>query len=152
MYKISMVSLGCPKNQVDAEMMLYSLKQAGFEICSEEANADAIIVNTCGFIEEAKAEAIENILEAAKYKQDGNCKALIVTGCLAERYKDDVTEEIPEVDVCVGIGSNGKIADIVKNAIEGKKQNRYGEKKDLDLNGKRILGGYPFSTYLKVAD
>ena len=152
MYKISMVSLGCPKNQVDAEMMLYSLKQAGFEICSEEANADAIIVNTCGFIEEAKAEAIENILEAAKYKQDGNCKALIVTGCLAERYKDDVTEEIPEVDVCVGIGSNGKIADIVKSAIEGKKQNRYGEKKDLDLNGKRILGGYPFSTYLKVAD
>ena len=152
MYKISMVSLGCPKNQVDAEMMLYSLKQAGFEICSEEANADAIIVNTCGFIEEAKAEAIENILEAAKYKQDGNCKALIVTGCLAERYKDDVTEEIPEVDVCVGIGSNGKIADIVKNAIEGKKQNLYGEKKDLDLNGKRILGGYPFSTYLKVAD
>ena len=152
MYKISMVSLGCPKNQVDAEMMLYSLKQAGFEICSKEANADAIIVNTCGFIEEAKAEAIENILEAAKYKQDGNCKALIVTGCLAERYKDDVTEEIPEVDVCVGIGSNGKIADIVKNAIEGKKQNLYGEKKDLDLNGKRILGGYPFSTYLKVAD
>ena len=152
MYKISMVSLGCPKNQVDAEMMLYSLKQAGFEICSEEANADAIIVNTCGFIEEAKAEAIENILEAAKYKQGGNCKALIVTGCLAERYKDDVTEEIPEVDVCVGIGSNGKIADIVKNAIEGKKQNLYGEKKDLDLNGKRILGGYPFSTYLKVAD
>ncbi|MEE1244535.1 MAG: 30S ribosomal protein S12 methylthiotransferase RimO [Acutalibacteraceae bacterium] len=152
MYKISMVSLGCPKNQVDAEMMLYSLKQAGFEICSEEANADAIIVNTCGFIEEAKAEAIENILEAAKYKQGGNCKALIVTGCLAERYKDDVTEEIPEVDVCVGIGSNGKIADIVKSAIEGKKQNRYGEKKDLDLNGKRILGGYPFSTYLKVAD
>ena len=152
MYKISMVSLGCPKNQVDAEMMLYSLKQAGFEICSEEANADAIIVNTCGFIEEAKAEAIENILEAAKYKQDGNCKALIVTGCLAERYKDDVTEEIPEVDVCVGIGSNDKIADIVKSAIEGKKQNRYGEKKDLDLNGKRILGGYPFSTYLKVAD
>ena len=152
MYIISMVSLGCPKNQVDAEMMLFSLKQAGFEICSEEANADAIIVNTCGFIEEAKAEAIENILEAAKYKQGGNCKALIVTGCLAERYKDDVTEEIPEVDVCVGIGSNGKIADIVKNAIEGKKQNRYGEKKDLDLNGKRILGGYPFSTYLKVAD
>lgn len=152
MYKISMVSLGCPKNQVDAEMMLYSLKQAGFEICSEEANADAIIVNTCGFIEEAKAEAIENILEAAKYKQDGNCKALIVTGCLAERYKDDVTEEIPEVDVCVGIGSNGRIADIVKSAIEGKKQNCYGEKKDLDLNGKRILGGYPFSTYLKVAD
>ena len=152
MYKIGMVSLGCPKNQVDAEMMLYSLKQAGFEISSEESQADAIIINTCGFIEDAKAEAIENILEAARYKSEGNCKALIVTGCLAERYKDDVTAEIPEVDVCVGIGSNGNIAEIVKNAIEGKKQNYYGAKEDLDLNGKRILGGYPFTTYLKVAD
>ena len=152
MYKIGMVSLGCPKNQVDAEMMLYSLKQAGFEISPEESQADAIIINTCGFIEDAKAEAIENILEAARYKSEGNCKALIVTGCLAERYKDDVTAEIPEVDVCVGIGSNGNIAEIVKNAIEGKKQNYYGAKEDLDLNGKRILGGYPFTTYLKVAD
>lgn len=152
MYKISMVSLGCPKNQVDAEMMLYSLKQAGFEISPEEASSDAIIINTCGFIEDAKAEAIENILEAARYKSEGKCKALIVTGCLAERYKDDVTEEIPEVDVCVGIGANGNIAEIVKNAIEGKKENYYGEKTGLDLNGKRILGGYPFSTYLKVAD
>ena len=152
MYKVSMVSLGCPKNQVDAEMMLSSLKKAGFELSNEEAQADAIIINTCGFIEPAKAEAIENILEAAQYKTDGNCKALIVTGCLAERYRDDVTEEIPEVDVCVGIGSNSKIAEIVKNAIEGKKENCYGEKTDLDLNGDRILGGYPFSTYLKIAD
>lgn len=152
MYKVSMVSLGCPKNQVDAEQMLYSLQQAGFELSSEEAQADAIIINTCGFIEDAKAEAIENILEAARYKAEGNCKALIVTGCLAERYKDDVTEEIPEVDVCVGIGSNGNIADIVKNAIEGNFKNYYGEKTDLDLNGKRILGGYPFTAYLKVAD
>ncbi len=152
MYKVSMVSLGCPKNQVDAEMMLYSLKQAGFELSPEEAQADAIIINTCGFIEDAKAEAIENILEAARYKDEGNLKALIVTGCLAERYKDDVTEEIPEVDVCVGIGSNGKIAEIVKNAIEGNCKNSFGDKCDLDLNGKRILGGMPFTAYLKVAD
>ena len=152
MYKVSMVSLGCPKNQVDAEMMLSSLKNAGFEISTEEAQADAIIINTCGFIEAAKAEAIENILEAAEYKKDGNCKALIVTGCLAERYKDDVTEEIPEVDVCVGLGSNSKIAEIVKKAIEGEKVNSYGEKTDLELSGERILGGYPFSTYLKIAD
>ena len=152
MYKVSMVSLGCPKNQVDAEMMLSTLKNAGFELCPEEAQADAIIINTCGFIETAKAEAIENILEAAQYKTDGNCKALIVTGCLAERYRDDVTEEIPEVDVCVGIGANSQIAEIVKNAIEGNGENRYGEKTDLDLNGDRILGGYPFSAYLKVAD
>ena len=152
MYKVCMVSLGCPKNQVDAEMMLKLLSDGGLEITSAEADADAIIINTCGFIESAKAEAIENILEASEYKKDGSCKALIVTGCLAERYKDDVTEEIPEVDVCVGIGSNSKIAEIVINAIEGKRENSYGDKADLNLNGERILGGYPFSTYLKVAD
>ena len=152
MYKVCMVSLGCPKNQVDAEMMLKLLSDGGLEITSAEADADAIIINTCGFIESAKAEAIENILEAAEYKKDGSCKALIVTGCLAERYKDDVTEEIPEVDVCVGIGSNSKIAEIVINAIKDKRENSYGDKADLNLNGERILGGYPFSTYLKVAD
>lgn len=152
MYKVSMVSLGCPKNQVDAEQMLYTLKNAGFKLTPAEAEADAIIINTCGFIESAKAEAIENILEAAKYKTDGKLKALIVTGCLAERYQNDVTEEIPEVDACVGIGSNGKIAEIVKNAIEGKAENSFGAKTDLDLNTKRILGGVPYSAYLKVAD
>ena len=83
MYKISMVSLGCPKNQVDAEMMLASLKNGGYEIAAEETEADAIIINTCGFIEDAKKEAIENILEAARYKKTGKCRALIVTGCLA---------------------------------------------------------------------
>lgn len=152
MYKISMVSLGCPKNQVDAEMMLYSLKEAGFEIGVTEAEADAIIINTCGFIEDAKSEAIENILEAAQYKKDGKCKAVIVTGCLAERYRDDVTAEIPEADVCVGIGSNSNIAQIVKNAIEGKAENTYGEKSALNLDGKRILGGMPFTAYLKIGD
>ena len=152
MYKVCMVSLGCPKNQVDAEMMLSLLEKGGLEICSAEAEADAIIVNTCGFIEPAKAEAIENILEASQYKKEGRCKALIVTGCLAERYRDDVTEEIPETDVCVGIGANKDIAEIVINAIEGKKQNRYGAKEELDLNGDRILGGPPYTAYLKIAD
>ena len=152
MYKISMVSLGCPKNQVDAEMMLYSLKQAGYQIGVPEAEADAIIINTCGFIESAKQEAIENILEAAQYKTDGNLKALIVTGCLAERYRDDVTEEIPEVDVCVGIGANSNIAEIVKAAIEGNCKNQYGEKDALDLNAERILGGPSYTAYLKIGD
>lgn len=152
MIKVSMVSLGCPKNQVDAEQMLYTLKSAGFDITVSEAEADAIIVNTCGFIESAKAEAIENILEAARYKKEGKCKAVIVTGCLAERYKDDITEEIPEVDVCVGVGSNGDIAEIVKSAVEGKRENRYGEKYELNLNAKRILGGPYYTAYLKIAD
>lgn len=152
MAKVSMVSLGCPKNQVDAEMMLHLLKEAGFELSSEEAKADAIIINTCGFIEEAKKEAIENILEAARYKTEGNCKAIIVTGCLAERYKDDVTEEIPEVDVCIGIGKNKDIAEIVKNALNGKFGNAFGQKYELNLNTPRILGGVPYSTYLKISD
>lgn len=152
MIKVSMVSLGCPKNQVDAEQMLYTLKSAGYDITVSEADADAIIVNTCGFIESAKAEAIENILEAARYKKEGKCKAVIVTGCLAERYKDDITEEIPEVDVCVGLGSNGDIAEIVKSAIGGKRENRYGEKYELNLNAKRILGGPHYTAYLKIAD
>ena len=152
MAKISMVSLGCPKNQVDAEQMLWTLREAGFEIVSEEAEADVIIINTCGFIEDAKKEAIENILEAAAYKQTGRCRALIVTGCLAERYQNDVTEEIPEVDACIGIGANGQIDKIVQDALQGKFANRFGAKNDLPLNGKRILGGVPFSTYLKIAD
>lgn len=152
MYKVSMVSLGCPKNQVDAEQMLATLKAAGFEIGVPEAQADAIIINTCGFIEDAKKEAIENILEAAQYKKSGKCRALIVTGCLAERYKNDVTEEIPEVDVCVGIGENGNIAQITRRAVEGERRNFFAEKNSLPLSGKRILGGQRFSTYLKIAD
>ena len=151
-YKVSMVSLGCPKNQVDAEAMLASLQKEGFELTPVEAEADAIIINTCGFIESAKAEAIENILECAAYKKDGKLKALIVTGCLAERYKDDVTEEIPEVDIVVGIGSNKDIARITREAIEGSRKNSYGPKEDLDLNAERILGGMPFTAYIKISE
>jgi len=152
MYKVSVVSLGCPKNQVDAEALLSYLALDGFEITSVEAEADAIIINTCGFIEEAKREAVENILECAAYKTDGNLKALIVTGCLAERYRDDVTKEIPEVDLVVGIGSNKDIARLTKEAIEGKAKNSYGDKRELDMNAERILGGLPFSAYIKIAD
>lgn len=152
MYKVSVVSLGCPKNQVDAECILSYLTEGGFEITPVEAEADAIIINTCGFIADAKAEAIENILECSKYKNEGNLKALIVTGCLAERYKDDITAEIPEVDLVVGIGSNKDIARLTKEAIEGKAQNAYGDKACLDMNAKRILGGVPFTAYIKIAD
>ena len=152
MYKVSVVSLGCPKNQVDAECILAYLTDGGFEITPVEAEADAIIINTCGFIADAKAEAIENILECSKYKNEGVLKALIVTGCLAERYKDDITAEIPEVDLVVGIGSNKDIARLTKEAIEGKAQNAYGDKACLDMNAKRVLGGLPFTAYIKIAD
>lgn len=150
--KVAMVSLGCPKNQVDAEQMLYTLKTAGYELVSEEAQADVIIINTCGFIEDAKREAIENIIEAAQYKKEGNLKLLVVTGCLAERYRDDITEEIPEADMVVGIGSNEKIAELIENALHNKPENSYGEKFSLNLDGKRILGGAPYTAYVKIAD
>ncbi len=150
--KVAMVSLGCPKNQVDAEQMLYTLKTAGYELVPEEAAADVIIINTCGFIEDAKQEAIENILEASRYKTEGKMKLLVVTGCLAERYRDDITEEIPEVDMVVGIGSNGKIAELISAALEGEVKNSYGEKFSLDLDAKRILGGMPYTAYIKIAD
>ncbi len=152
MYKVGMVSLGCPKNQVDAEMMLKTLKDAGFSIVNEESEADAIIVNTCGFIESAKKEAIENILEAVQYKKSGKCRAVIVTGCLAERYREEILKEIPEADACVGIGENGNIAKITENAIKGSGGDFFADKALLNLSGDRILGGVPFTTYLKVGD
>ncbi len=150
--KIGMVSLGCPKNQVDAEIMLEKLSAAGYEITPNEAEAEVIIINTCGFIEDAKAEAIENIIESAKFKDDGNLKALIVTGCLAERYRDEISHEIPEADVVVGIGRNHEIVEIVENALKGEYENRYGEKEELIFEGERMLTTPPYSAYLKVAE
>ncbi len=150
-YKISMVSLGCSKNQIDAEKMLYRLQKAGFVITPDMAEADAAIVNTCGFIEDAKAEAVENILEAARFKQDG-MKALIVTGCLAERYRDEILEELPEVDAVVGLGSNQDIAKIVQSAIDGGKGGHYGEKESFSLEGERVLSTPFYTAYLKIAE
>ena len=150
--KIGMVSLGCPKNQIDAERLLYKLKNAGYEITPEEDKADVIIVNTCGFIESAKIEAIENIVEVAGYKSSGNLKALIVTGCLAERYRTEIINEMPEVDAVVGIGANDNIAEIVKKVLEGKKIETYPEKSELSLVGERILTTPYYTAYLKVAE
>ena len=150
--KIGMVSLGCPKNQVDAEIILEKLSSAGYEITPNEAEAEVIIINTCGFIEEAKAEAIENIIESAKFKEEGSLKALIVTGCLAERYRDEISREIPEADVVVGIGRNHEIVEIVEKALKGEYENRFGEKEELIFEGERMLTTPPYSAYLKVAE
>lgn len=150
--KIGMVSLGCSKNQIDAEKMLHRLQKAGFVITPDLAEAHAAIVNTCGFIEDAKAEAVENILEAAVFKQDGTMKALIVTGCLAERYRDEILQEIPEVDAVVGLGSNKDIARIVQSAIDGGKGGYYGEKESFSLEGERVLSTPFYTAYLKIAE
>ena len=150
--KIGRVSLGCPKNQVDAEMMLYTLRDAGFELSQDPALADAVIINTCGFIESAKQEAIEETMEYIALKKEGRIKKIILTGCLAERYRDEIREEMPEVDAVVGIGSNKDIVSIVRDIFAGQICCRYGEKCDLPLEGGRILSTLPFYAYLKIAE
>lgn len=150
--KVGMVSLGCCKNQVDAEIMLALVKQAGFELCTEPGLCDVVIVNTCGFIEDAKRESIENILEFCQLKKEGQIKAVVVTGCLAERYREEIASEIPEADVILGIGSNEKIVSAIKKAVAGEKVVLFGEKNELPLNGDRIISNLPFYAYLKLAD
>lgn len=151
-YKVGMVSLGCPKNQVDAEIMLSVLSENGYEITGDETQADVIIINTCGFIADAKKEAIENILEVAQLKTEGQLKALIVTGCMAERYRDEILSEMPEVDAVVGIGSNMHIAAIVNAALQGCPYNEFLEKENLQLDHTRILTTPSYSAYLRIAD
>ena len=150
--KVGMVSLGCSKNQVDAELMLALLREGGFELCADAAECDAVIVNTCGFIEDAKRESIENILEFAGMKEEGRIKAVVVTGCLAERYREQVAEEFPEADVVLGIGRNGEIVRAVKEALAGRRTVAFGEKRELPMEGERVLANQPFYAYLKVAD
>lgn len=152
MYKIGMISLGCPKNQVDAERMLAQLDKNEFEIADCYEGVDAVIINTCGFIDEAKQEAIENILDMAQLKEEGTVKKIIVTGCLAQKHQDEIFEEIPEVDAVVGIGANGDIASIVKDVIEGEKKYAMPDKELLPLTGERLLTTPEYWSYLKIAD
>ena len=151
-YKAGIVSLGCAKNQVDAEMLLFTLKNRGFTIVSDPAEADAVIVNTCGFIDSAKQESIDEIIELGKLKQEGTIKAIIVTGCLAERYQNEITKQLYEVDAAIGIGANEKIADVVLDALNGKKTELFPAKDLLPLEGRRIQSTPPYTAYLKVAE
>ncbi|MEG2777206.1 MAG: 30S ribosomal protein S12 methylthiotransferase RimO [Cellulosilyticaceae bacterium] len=117
---IAFVSLGCDKNLVDSEHMLGLLHHAGYTLIADEAAADALVVNTCCFVEDAKRESIEQILEVARYKEEGNCKALIVTGCMAQRYKEEILNEMPEVDAVVGTTSYDKIVEVIDEVLEKK--------------------------------
>lgn len=119
--KCALVSLGCPKNQIDAEVMLGLLKEKGYQIITEEDKADILIVNTCGFIGPAKEESIDTILALAEHKKEGKCKGLVVTGCLAQRYKDELIKELPEVDAFVGTGDFPQIVGIVQQILGGEK-------------------------------
>lgn len=150
--KIGFISLGCPKNQVDSELMLKKLSDAGFEIIDTAFGADVVIINTCGFIEEAKKEAIDNILEMAQLKEDGDVGKIIVIGCMAQRYKDEILREMPEVDAVAGIGINGDIVQFVQDVLYGGKECEFPPKTAMPLEGERILTTPDHWAYLKISD
>ncbi len=153
--KVGIAPLGCCKNQVDAEIMLRALVDAGYEITPYEDEADVIIINTCGFIESAKQEAIEAILEANEFKKRGTLRALVVTGCLAERYRSQLTQELPEVDAVVGIGCNGDIVSVLDKVLQepaASGKEFYGPKENLPLDGERLLINDPYFAYIKIAE
>ena len=150
--KVGMVSLGCPKNQMDAELMLAKLEKAGFEITAESGLADVVIVNTCGFIEDAKRESIDNILEFAQLKKEGQIKRIIVTGCLAERYQQELVAELPECDSVLGLGANGDIVEAVRKVTDGESVHRFPPKACWSLEGDRLQTTPHFFAYLRIAD
>ena len=152
--KIAIISLGCPKNQVDADVFCHALIKDGHTTVGDPAEADIIIINTCGFIESAKTEAIENILMACQYKQENPDLKVIVTGCLAERYKQQIIQEIPEVDAVVGIGSNAALPAIVRRvcASGAGQTESYGPKSDMQLGGARVISTPRHYAYLKIAE
>ncbi|MBQ8350255.1 MAG: 30S ribosomal protein S12 methylthiotransferase RimO [Ruminococcus sp.] len=150
--KVGMVSLGCSKNLVDSERMLYKLKSRGYQLVTEPGLADVAVVNTCGFIQSAKEEAIETILELGKLKEDGSLKKIIITGCLTERYKEEAAELFPEADAVIGIGNNKDIVDVLDHVLAGEKYVNFAPKLDAELTGERIISTLPFFTYLKAAE
>ena len=150
--KVGFVSLGCPKNQLDTEVMLHEIASKGHEITPEETEADIVIINTCAVIESAKKEAIDTILEVCQLKDEGSVGAVVVTGCLAQRYKDEIMNEIPEVDAVIGIGANGDIASVCRDVAERKKVNLFPPKLALSLEGGRVLTTPSHYAYLKIAE
>ena len=157
--KIGFVSLGCPKNQLDTEVMLHEVVSAGYEVTPDETEADVVIINTCAFIESAKKEAIDNILDIAWLKEHRNLQAIIVTGCLAERYGKEIFTELPEVDAVLGVGSIHKIVDAIKSVTAKKKRGEQVEKfyahddrNAVALGGDRVLTTPDYAAYLKIAE
>ena len=151
--KVGFVSLGCPKNQLDTEVMLAHIAQAGYTITPEESEADVVIVNTCAFIESAKQEAIDNILDVAWLKDNANLKALIVTGCLPERYREELLTEMPEIDAVLGVGSIHHITEAIEAALaKSEKYARFDDKEKLELGGDRVITTGDAYAYLKISE
>ena len=149
---VGLVTLGCTKNQVDSEMILGAFKSQGFDIVNQVEDAEIIVVNTCGFIQSAKEEAIDTILEMADYKEIGKCKALIVTGCLAKRYKSQIIESMPEVDLVIGVDEYDNLSEILSNFFNQTKfLNHYKFSQKLDFNNRVISSTYPLA-YIRISD
>ena len=150
--KVGMVSLGCSKNQVDGEIMLSLIQRDGYELCGDAEQCDVVIINTCAFIEDAKRESIENILEFCELKRQGVIKAVVVTGCLAERYQQELVTEIPEADVILGIGRNTDIVNAIDQALQGERVVEFAPKDELVMDAERVLANAPYYAYIKLAD
>ncbi|MCI6890027.1 MAG: 30S ribosomal protein S12 methylthiotransferase RimO [Ruminococcus sp.] len=150
--KVGMVSLGCSKNLVDSERMLYKLRERGYELVTEPGLADVAVVNTCGFIQSAKEEAIETIIELGKLKEDGTLKKIIITGCLTQRYQEEAAELFPEADAVIGIGDNKDIIDILDHVLANERVVKFSPKLDAELTGERIISTLSFFAYLKIAE
>lgn len=152
MLKIGFVSLGCPKNQLDTEVMLGHIAAAGYDITPEETEADIVVINTCAFIGDAKKESIDNILDIAWLKENNNLKGIIVTGCLAERYRDEVMSEMPEVDALLGTGSVHSIVKAIEAVANGEKFKEFEDKNAVALGGDRIVTTGDAMAYLKISE
>ena len=156
--KVGFVSLGCPKNLLDTEVMLHEVANAGYEVTPEETEADVVIINTCGFIESAKKEAIDNILDIAWLKKHRNLQAIVVTGCLAERYREQLLDEFPEIDAVLGVGSIHNIVEAIEAVTVKKKKgskrkySSFEDKETVRLGGDRILTTPEYMAYLKIAE
>lgn len=152
-WKVGLVSLGCPKNLVDSEIMLGLLKRDGFVITNREEEADVLIVNTCAFINDAKEESIKTIFELARHKEGGRLKALIAAGCLAERYAAELANKMPEIDSLAGTGDVGEIVQVVRRAISGGRSKPEADPGYLPAAGiPRLLSTPPYTAYLKIAE
>lgn len=149
---ISLISLGCAKNLVNSEQMLYLLIEAGFTPVPDPDGADAVIINTCGFIDAAKSEAIDTVLEMAELKKSGRLGKIIVTGCLTERYQYTVMQELPEIDAVLGVGSFGDIVETVNKAFDGEFVSRFGDKNAPVEETPRVISTGPSWAYLRIAE
>lgn len=151
-YKVAFVSLGCSKNLVNTEQMMALCRQAGHQVTGEPEGADVAVLNTCGFIESAKTEAIDNILELARLKEQGKLKKLLVTGCLTQRYADDIRTELPEVDGMLGTGSYTDVVTAVEELMEGEKAEHFGSIHRTYEDGERLVTTPSYTAYLKIAE